>query len=456
MKTLFYIYIFLPFAKSLTVFLRQDASDRFHQSKTIVAGLILVIYSIYFPSMLSLSGQDHFSLGQENGYLGLTFKFKVDPLNSFLICVNTIMLFLVSFSIIGRKDYKKDIFNIFISSFIVALANGAMLADSLYTFFIFGELIFLIGYIYHCRISKNETLVVMRYSGFIASLILIIVMLYLKKSNSSLDLSEMSFLNLKKEDGAISTSFMLWGMMLYFLIKLLLFPFLPNKKNISKSLNIVNDFLIPQTIFILFIYNLKKYVIDVFPETLKEYSSPMISCCAIGYVIFNLFAFRSRSILQQQLLIRKGIVLLILGAFLGFNNSANIGGFILLTGQSFALLAFYIVSSSDLFQSPKGMRNGIILLAAVLCALNCFPLTGSFIGLYKIITGHQGAHISLLILIFLGLLLSLFTSVRWFLLFTNDKNMHTRNLISNKHVCCHCSCLLNRHHVFGNSYKGPR
>ena len=381
---------------------------------------ILWMFFCFFMLLRTYSGSPSFFILESASHLKLTFELEIDTLKALLISVSSILLFL-NMIVVNSDRLRTKENNSFFAFVFLGLVNIGIMAKSFYGFFIVTEFLFLIYYIYCCQTSKVQKngLNLMRYLNLAASAIFISVMLYLGEKSYllngsfNLDVDMVKSLNLGSEGILSPQAIVFWGMAFYFFIKLSIFPFYSWSLELSHPSNFVNNLLVSNTTLILFVYSFKKYIVEIFPEVSRENMIFIVFICMFSYLYFHILSIRAKTLTEKIFLMRASCAGLMVGAFFVANKGVDGGVYILLISQVFALTGLYILVYND--EPSSNLQR--ILLAITLYALAFFPLSGGFVGLYKIVLGYRSIAFYFPILVLLGLLFSLINMIKLFLPF---------------------------------------
>lgn len=387
MDILFINLLFLPFLISLLLltfkknsFASESSLGRF------VFPLIWFLFTLFFTTIL-LQGDDKFlSLSWiYSGHLPYTMEMHIIPLRSVLIAFMALLLLLNLIFINTRGGGSDTTRRTSLFFIMTGLGGWAVVADSIYLFFILSEVLFLIHFLITIKTANSSSLGRMVYCNIAAQIILILVMLE------------------KGRGGILPFSLDLVGIGSYFAIKLFLLPLSVQGSIYGKP--------IEQVLFIIFIHGFKKYVVDAFPQELIHQVLWITTVCAVIHLFFYILAARSNSIEEKQSFMLKALAALMIGAFFSFNMGVHVGIFTLLIGQVLSLFALFV-----LFSRSKGQKS---LFFLVLYTLSFLPLSSNFIGFYKIILGYKSIHLYPLLIIFAGFFFLLLTLIKMFSSYTS-------------------------------------
>ena len=432
MGTIYLAFIFMPFILSLGLFLSGRKSQKLIAPMALGAGLLWMILAGYSFYQFSFSGMNFFTIDWKYlSYLGFSIGMKINFSNLLLATVNSILL-LITIMLLNPKDGDGSTERVCLAFVVTGVVNCALMAKSLYTFFILSEVIFLIHYCCY-RIFSKEKIVLVRVLNTIVSVILFLIILRLGRDGydfSTLGADVMSF-----QGG------MFFGILLYFLVKLFLFPFHGQSKDEDNSLGIINNILVSNAVFILYVYGFKQYVIDIFPSEFKIYASSGVLVLTMGGVIFCILSMLVKNFLDKQILIKRSLTCLMLGAFLSFNKDVYAGIFTVLISYIFSMIAFYIFFHGKESRSDKYSKKEAFFLAVILYSLAFFPLSGGFIGFCKMLLGYKSIHFYSLGIIFLGLLFLFITLMKIFFKLL-EEGFSEKNALSEKATTVISICLM--------------
>ena len=401
MEKLYLAFVFMPFVLGALLFLLTRRSVNPVGSLAWGTALLWIVFVGHFAYQFSSTSMNVFATGWGHlNYSEFFIGMEVDFLSLIFSIINSILLLLTMVSISVQKDGQKS--GLVCLAFVVTgLVNCAFMATSLYTFFILSEVIFLIHYA--CRVLSKEKVMLMRVLNTVAITVLFLIILYVGDKGGALEW-----------DGELTPikKLVFFGMVLYFATKLFFFPFYGNPN--SHPLNVINNLLVGNTAFFLYIYGVKKYVIDIFPVEYKEHASLVAFAFAVLSGAFCMLSVGTRNFGNRQFFINKSLTCLMLGAFLSFDEKVDMGIFTLLISHVFVMIAFQAFFDGRKSPSLKYSKKEAFLLAVIFYSLAFFPLSGNFIGFCKILSGYKSMNLYALFVIFIGVLFLLMALMKEF------------------------------------------
>ena len=432
------MFVFMPFLLALGLLLLEKVLNKPVSSFGLYAGLLWVLVTGYFFYSFSLMDVNPVTMEWKYlSYSGFVVGITINSFNLFFSIVNSILLLLTIVSINSKKNITVEPMSIYMAFIATGFVNCAFMAKSLYTFFMASEIVFLFHYFCCCRVFSKDKIMLMRILNTTAAVILFLIILLAGSKEYDWSVYFGIFDSARISDKKVIAL----GAALCFAIRLFFFPFHRRSLKDDNSWDIVNELFVGNMVLGLLIYSFKKYVIDIFSTEFSGHvalAALIFAICSSVFCIFSLFA---KNFLQKHFLIRKSLICLMLGAFLSFDNDVYMGIFTLLISHIFGMFALYVFFDGREAGSKKYSNQEIFLLAAVIYSLVYFPLSGGFVGFYKILLGYKSIHLYSLFFIFTGLFFLFITLMKDFLNFLKE-GIAEKNLLHGNAIAVISICLM--------------
>ena len=437
MEKIYLIFLFMPFALGSAVFWVGKILNKPSSSFGLSAGLLWMLVTLGFFGHFYFEGKNFLVINWEIlSVTGFSLGMKINLLNLLFSVVNSILLLLAIIFISGQEGSNKAA-SICIGFFMTGLVTCALMAKSLYTFFILSEIIFLIHYFYGCQILSKGKIILTRTVNSIAAMILFFIVLYVGEKGYGF----MTFFNVLTPELELDKKLIFLGLTLYFIIKLFFFPLHGKSSNVDNPLSVINNFFVEHIALILFVYGLKQYVVDTFPLEFKNYVSTATFVFAIGSSFFCIASLMEKNLLGKKFWIKKSLICLILGAFLSFDQEVYMGIFTLLICHIFGMIALYAFFNGKKTNGVTGYsKKEMLVLAAILYSLSFLPLSGNFVGFCKILLGYKSIHLYSLFFIVIGLFFLFMNLAKEFFKLSEEK-MFAENLLHKNATVVVTACL---------------
>ena len=437
MEKFYLAFIFTPFVLGLGLFSLSRFFNKSIVSLGSMAALLWMLivgyffYNFYFMGMDSLTMDWGFL-----GYSGFPIGMRINSLSLLCSLVNSILLLLTTI-FLNTKEREGKEGSLYLAFILMGFVNCALMAKSLYTFFILNEIIFLIHYFCCCRLFPKEKIVLMRVLNTVAAITLFLIILYTGQKGHGF----IVFFNMLESGLTSDKKMVFFGILFYFAIKLFFFPLYRKNTKKSDSLDVVNNLFVGNAVLILYIYAFRQYVVDVFPAEFNVHVSLMAIFFTIFSAVFCIFSLFLKNFLHKQNSIKKALVCLMLGAFLSFDKEVYTGIFTLLFSHIFGMVAFYVFFDGRQPDSTKCSRKESFLLAVIIYSLIFFPLSGNFVGFCKILLGYKSIHLYSLLFVFISAFFLFITLIKEFFKFL-EKEFSEKSLLAKESGIVASICLI--------------
>ena len=142
MEKVYLIFFLMPFILGSASFFWEKILNRSAVSFGCWASLLWILVSGFFVNHFYLMDMEFFIIGGEYlTYAGFPVGAKVNFLNFLFSIINSVLLFL-TIIFLGGKDGSGKAVGICVAFVMMGVVNCALMAKSLYTFFILSEIIF--------------------------------------------------------------------------------------------------------------------------------------------------------------------------------------------------------------------------------------------------------------------------------------------------------------------------
>ena len=302
----FFIQFFIPLFFALGFYLPTTNFDEKKCQIWSIVGSLL-----YFASTLNfvlfhgyISSPVQLYSNKMDNVFNISYTLSLDPFGSIFLLTNSLLLLITILSTL-KGEIKKIKLYYFLIFFSCWIANAAMYASNLYSYYLFWEFLFIPLFILigatGKKIEKNTSYKTLIYFS-ISSILMLGVTIYMGNAAflnyGSFDLTSQIIRNLivDSENFASVKTTVFWIFTLAILIRMPVFLFhnwLPDfgEKSPTTSTVISMAFLVNISI-----YGLIKFIIPTFVDTLSNYNYIFMAIGTIGMIYFPLKAMRQTKI----------------------------------------------------------------------------------------------------------------------------------------------------------------